>query len=241
MGSTKSKNIIVYQSNESTLKKYEEIHNEKDSTIIEYTDQGNLKRIRYYQSQKLKTEIYYQPFNERLIDIAYPAIMNIFNPDGSLKSSIIYHPSSSTKNLEIHIDKISVLLECEKITYKLVEYDTEFNLISCSYKNETREFYNNFRQNIDELYNTSTHKDLLVKLRKFFNITNTSITNITPQKATSITTCTTCLENKPNYIITPCGHPHMCSKCHQKWLTLDNNKECPLCKQKIENYIQVYL
>ena len=55
--------------------------------------------------------------------------------------------------------------------------------------------------------------------------------------STNVTLCISCNEVKPNYVLIPCGHPHMCENCHKK----RKNDKCSICKEKIEKYQIIYL
>jgi hypothetical protein len=68
-------------------------------------------------------------------------------------------------------------------------------------------------------------------------------TKINPTLVTGPATEITCIacENKPNYVLKPCGHPHMCVTCHVKWLAITKDYTCSLCTTKVEEFIVVYL
>ena len=46
--------------------------------------------------------------------------------------------------------------------------------------------------------------------------------------------CVICCENEKNAIFLPCKHNSTCMKCATKL------KNCPICREKIENYIQFF-
>ena len=60
-------------------------------------------------------------------------------------------------------------------------------------------------------------------------------------KPTQETTCVSCQDYAPNYILIPCGHPHMCVECHKKWLATNNSNKCSICKTDITKFQVVFL
>ena len=72
-------------------------------------------------------------------------------------------------------------------------------------------------------------------------ILSKKITNPTLNTSTDTPMCISCMSFKPNYILIPCGHPHMCVKCHEKWLNVKENKKCAICKTIIEKYVVTFL
>ncbi len=60
------------------------------------------------------------------------------------------------------------------------------------------------------------------------------------QSATSLNlTCAICLESPRNAIFTPCNHLVSCYDCSKRLHACD--KECPICRQKINEVIRIYI
>ena len=94
--------------------------------------------------------------------------------------------------------------------------------------------------------NSTEETNLLNNNNQIINIQNKPIKKHVLLKpsinvSTNTPMCISCMSFKPNYILFPCSHPHMCIKCHEKWLTTENNKKCSVCKTNIDKYITAYL
>lgn len=50
--------------------------------------------------------------------------------------------------------------------------------------------------------------------------------------------CPICLDGIKNYIIVPCGHKCLCEECSK--LIKNNNRDCPICNNKVENIYKVF-
>ena len=50
--------------------------------------------------------------------------------------------------------------------------------------------------------------------------------------------CPICLDGIKNHIIIPCGHKCLCEEC--SYLIKNNNKDCPICNNKVESIYKVY-
>jgi hypothetical protein len=48
--------------------------------------------------------------------------------------------------------------------------------------------------------------------------------------------CNICLRNKKSIILIPCGHFCVCGECMQN---LDETSLCPICRDKIDNYVDI--
>jgi len=52
-------------------------------------------------------------------------------------------------------------------------------------------------------------------------------------------TCVVCMDKDVNAILIPCGHLGLCIECAKE---IDSNSGfCPICRQKIESFMRVYL
>lgn len=50
--------------------------------------------------------------------------------------------------------------------------------------------------------------------------------------------CPICLDGIKTHIIVPCGHKCLCEECSN--LIKNNNKDCPICNNKVENIYKVF-
>ncbi|KAI6656109.1 hypothetical protein LOD99_1442 [Oopsacas minuta] len=53
-------------------------------------------------------------------------------------------------------------------------------------------------------------------------------------------TCRICLVNVPDTLIMPCRHAQTCFSCTERIVNSDNNN-CPICREPIENFINIFL
>lgn len=51
--------------------------------------------------------------------------------------------------------------------------------------------------------------------------------------------CMVCLTERPNTLLSPCGHMHMCEGCTRHWLA--NNNTCPTCRAPVVSSQRVYM
>lgn len=57
--------------------------------------------------------------------------------------------------------------------------------------------------------------------------------------STNASECKVCLEEMVNSVVLPCRHSSMCVQCAE--MCKNSSGECPICREKITEVIQIYL
>jgi len=141
-----------------------------------------------------------------------------FQPDNDIYLRILKDNNISSKNYDIYFD------ENGKIQ-RLLTY------------NEDKSIHVEFKFSDGKL-TTHTEYDENYKNLEFNNLIDNKL--IVTKEVNLVTMCNGCQVKKPNYIIIPCGHAHMCHSCHCEWLKTNKNI-CYLCENIIERYQVIYI
>jgi hypothetical protein len=184
--------------------------------MVEYLEDGVTKHKETVYDRKDMNPVSNICYNDDGITVA---CIGEYFPTGMLKKHTGYYDGTNK------VTEINYTRNGSVITTNAIAYNPNGSII------------------VNKVYDEYVSPDeIIVKFRELFGIADPNIQNMPPINNTKdAVMCTACTIVKPNYIILPCGHPHMCSECHKKWLINQNNKKCPTCKQDIEKYVVTYL
>ena len=68
-----------------------------------------------------------------------------------------------------------------------------------------------------------------------------SQTKIISENASNLRACRVCLEANGDTVILPCRHAQICYSCAEKSATTNDLRNCPICREEVEQYLQLFL